>query len=177
MLRLLKVCTLTAGMVAFGAMQLPGTVRASTLNDDLILTAVSGPDNGIGSLAVNGFSGIGTETFTNAPGGGLDALEFVIGGTTFTLSDALGGTASVTFEGDVLTSIIYEALGGTLQFLEAGGQLQYIFNDFANGTTTTTYGTISATPLPASLLLFASGLGVMGLFGWRRKQKATALAA
>jgi opacity protein-like surface antigen len=37
---------------------------------------------------------------------------------------------------------------------------------------------ISATPLPAALPLFAGGLGVLGLFGRRRKQKALdALAA
>jgi hypothetical protein len=32
------------------------------------------------------------------------------------------------------------------------------------------------TPLPAALPLFASGLGAMGLFGWRRKRKAAAIA-
>jgi hypothetical protein len=35
----------------------------------------------------------------------------------------------------------------------------------------------SATPLPAALPLFASGLGALGLLGWRRKRKAAALAA
>jgi hypothetical protein len=36
----------------------------------------------------------------------------------------------------------------------------------------------AATPLPTALPLFASGLGVMGLLGWRRKRKkAAALAA
>jgi len=36
----------------------------------------------------------------------------------------------------------------------------------------------SAAPLPAALPLFASGLGAMGLLGWRRKRKnAAALAA
>ena len=34
----------------------------------------------------------------------------------------------------------------------------------------------SETPLPAALPLFATGLGVLGLLGWRRKKKA-ALAA
>jgi hypothetical protein len=33
------------------------------------------------------------------------------------------------------------------------------------------------TPLPAALPLFATGLGAMGLFGWRRKRKAVAVAA
>jgi hypothetical protein len=30
---------------------------------------------------------------------------------------------------------------------------------------------VAATPLPAALPLFASGLGAMGFFGWRRKRK------
>jgi hypothetical protein len=34
-----------------------------------------------------------------------------------------------------------------------------------------------ATPLPAALPLFASGLGGLGLLGWRRKRKATAVAS
>ena len=32
----------------------------------------------------------------------------------------------------------------------------------------------AATPLPAALPLFASGLGAMGFLGWRRKRKAIA---
>ena len=32
----------------------------------------------------------------------------------------------------------------------------------------------SATPLPGALPLFATGLGALGLFGWRRKRKALA---
>jgi hypothetical protein len=38
-------------------------------------------------------------------------------------------------------------------------------------------GYYAATPLPAALPLFATGLGAMGLLGWRRKRKAQALAA
>jgi hypothetical protein len=34
----------------------------------------------------------------------------------------------------------------------------------------------TATPLPAALPLFATGIGGLGLFGWRRKRKAQALA-
>jgi hypothetical protein len=37
---------------------------------------------------------------------------------------------------------------------------------------------VTTTPLPAALPLFASGLGALGLFGWRRKRKnAAAIAA
>ena len=34
-----------------------------------------------------------------------------------------------------------------------------------------------ATPLPAALPLFATGLGVLGLLGWRRKRKAHGITA
>lgn len=40
-----------------------------------------------------------------------------------------------------------------------------------------TSASVSATPLPASLALLGSGLGALGLFGWRRKKKVAAPAA
>ena len=43
--------------------------------------------------------------------------------------------------------------------------------------TVITYTGVSATPLPAALPLFASGLGAMGLLGWRRKRKSAAAVA
>jgi hypothetical protein len=48
-------------------------------------------------------------------------------------------------------------------------------NDFTVDDIALTGG---ATPLPAALPLFATGLGALGLFGWRRKRKnAAAMAA
>ncbi len=41
-------------------------------------------------------------------------------------------------------------------------------------TVTFDFTTPTATPLPAALPLFATGLGALGLFGWRRKRKAAA---
>jgi hypothetical protein len=35
---------------------------------------------------------------------------------------------------------------------------------------------VGATPLPATLPLFATGLGALGLLGWRNKRKAQAVA-
>jgi hypothetical protein len=43
--------------------------------------------------------------------------------------------------------------------------------------TTFNFDPAAATPLPAALPLFATGLGALGLLGWRRKKKTTALAA
>ena len=34
---------------------------------------------------------------------------------------------------------------------------------------------VSAVPLPATLPLFATGLGLLGLLGWRRRRKAQAV--
>jgi hypothetical protein len=39
------------------------------------------------------------------------------------------------------------------------------------------YSDVEATPLPAALPLLATGLGALGLLGWRRKRKNAALAA
>jgi hypothetical protein len=56
----------------------------------------------------------------------------------------------------------------------------------APGTYVWTWGTgadqsfrleIGTTPLPAALPLFATGLGAIGLLGWRRKRKNTAAIA
>jgi hypothetical protein len=51
----------------------------------------------------------------------------------------------------------------------AGGQI--ITADYDNLDIT-----INQTPLPAALPLFATGIGGLGLLGWRRKRKAQAVA-
>ena len=64
-------------------------------------------------------------------------------------------------------------------FADASNPLQAVFNpaltDQTNGVTGEA---VPETPLPAALPLFATGLGAMGLLGWRRKRKnAAAIAA
>ncbi len=52
----------------------------------------------------------------------------------------------------------------------------FTYQDVASNGTTSNTATVridvTATPLPAALPMFASGLGAMGLLGWRRKRKA-----
>jgi hypothetical protein len=54
------------------------------------------------------------------------------------------------------------------------GTYVYSWNPTADPSLTVQIG---ATPLPAALPLFASGLGALGLFSWRRKRKNTAAIA
>lgn len=67
-----------------------------------------------------------------------------------------------------------------------GGETALAFPGFSNTNATFNYfflgGNIllepgGVTPLPAALPLFASGLGALGLLGWRRKRKNAARAA
>ncbi len=44
-------------------------------------------------------------------------------------------------------------------------------------TAATITSDVSATPLPAALPLFASGIGGLGLLSWRKRRKAAAIAA
>jgi hypothetical protein len=65
----------------------------------------------------------------------------------------------------------------------AGGSFIYLMNDTNlvenNPTFSLAFQTeVSPTPVPAALPLFATGLGALGLLGWRRKRKnAAAMAA
>jgi hypothetical protein len=71
--------------------------------------------------------------------------------------------------------------GGNLGFL-ISGTLTGVFNEYykiavGSGEIALTGSENSQTPLPAALPLFATGLGALGLIGWRRKRKAAAQAA
>jgi len=80
-----------------------------------------------------------------------------------------------------LMDLYFTSVAGVLQFdPTSGGIVQrsnvtgnpVFFGLFADGAASP----VNATPLPAALPLFASGIGALGLFGWRRRRKA-ALAA
>jgi uncharacterized protein (TIGR03118 family) len=83
------------------------------------------------------------------------------------------------------------ALVGTIAINGPGGLLALEFGNGGNGGSPNTlyftdsltieaaaadglFGAIEPTPLPAALPLFATGIGGLGLFGWRRKRKAQA---
>jgi hypothetical protein len=60
--------------------------------------------------------------------------------------------------------------GDTLNFENfEGGPGYSLFGSAPAGT-----WSVTSTPLPAALPLVTTGLGMMGLFGWRRKRKNAA---
>ena len=89
--------------------------------------------------------------------------------------DALLGTLCVG-GGSVACVVIQDnipiSLYATINSLNGG---QGVCCDF-NGVTPTVTAAAASTPLPAALPLFATGLGALGLLGWRRKRKAQAAA-
>jgi uncharacterized protein (TIGR03118 family) len=67
-----------------------------------------------------------------------------------------------------LWALMFGSSGGN------GSPNTLFFTDGINGEADGLFGAITPTPLPAALPLFATGLGGLGLLGWRRKRKAQA---
>jgi len=120
------------------------------------------------------FSTTADDTFLGNSAGAIDASR--------ALRDALNGSTA--------TAINAVLAVGFIVLDETNGGEPVTYNSVADawqapgGPATVTGGLIadftamSATPLPGALPLFATVLGGMGLFGWRRKRKnAAAIAA
>ena len=111
-----------------------------------------------------------TKSYTTALGVFTENLivSLVSPGAT-SLGIAATGTITETtlISGSLLTSapVFYSA--AYTQNGGPGAQINASFND-------STTAPPSGTPLPAALPLFATGLGAMGLLGWRRKRKKAA---
>jgi hypothetical protein len=100
-------------------------------------------------------------------------------GTKTTLFDQL-----VTFQDNVIYYVVMEASAQAAYDHSAVAAVDPYFDlsNLPDGVTFLISNGIgnelpNATPIPAALPLFASGLGALCLLGWRRKKKAAALAA
>jgi len=115
-------------------------------------------------------------------GAGSCALKFSFGGTA--TDGLLRNFTSIAFPGDtILTGLLPQPPPimpiGTLDILQpqpppihAAGIIVGFDDPEVIGQWSVTMS-VDTTPLPAALPLFASGLGALGLLGWRRKRKAT----
>jgi CHRD domain len=118
-------------------------------------------------VAAPGNAGVATTvpTFTGFPGG-------VTAGTydhTFDMTLASSyNPAFVTANGGTALSAEAVLLAG---MIAGNAYLNIHTTQFGGGEIR---GFLAETPLPAALPLFATGLGVLGLLGWRRKRKAAA---
>ena len=120
----------------------------------------------IGDEATEGF------TLTNNPGLVPFLFKSITGNTT-----AING--GIVTDHSTPTAIAFKQINDTLVYAffdDSGAGPDKDFDDMVVRIELISATSISPAPLPAALPLFASGLGAMGLLGWRRKRKA-ALAA
>jgi hypothetical protein len=110
----------------------------------------------------------------------------LVGNFSLTLTAVISGG---TFNGDSVFSVFSPTTnktGGFIGFegLDPTGLSETVYDQHSGSTSTVNgeladidIGTPPATPLPAALPLFGTGLGVLGLLGWRRKRKASGALA
>jgi hypothetical protein len=117
--------------------------------------------------------------------GGLTLWDTLIGSGVViqpNWSVILSGTAFENMDGSdfFLSALVALTIDGVAHsYTDSGNVLAGSPNGPSNETMPwTEIGRISTseTPLPAALPLFATGLGALGLLGWRRKRKAQAAA-
>jgi hypothetical protein len=120
---------------------------------------------------------------TNALAAGWSVTE-----TTYVTNCPAGGCTSAFLTTNQLNT--YDFSGGGFQALTAAApgslatpyEITELYTIVASGAdnvtgASSTIDVSAALPLPAALPLFASGLGALGMLGWRRKRKAAVVAA
>src|SRR5262245_60912120 len=131
-------------------------------NDNLFAAHIHAP-------AAPGFNAVVVFGFFGAPFNDTSPNDRVL--TPF--ASGVGGTVSGIWNagegnGTTLTAQLANLLAGNA----------YVnFHTLPNFPGGEIRGQLSETPLPAALPLFATGLGVLGLIGWRRKRKNAASIA
>jgi hypothetical protein len=158
-----------------------GTANASTIFD------ITGSSNYSGTITIDTVGGSitaadvvvtgDTPDFTNILQVSLGSVDATVGITNVTPAPppttgpilTLSIPDSGTLVGYAGGSIDVSVVGGC--FLTSPFLCRGLINDLGSGNLTSE---AAATPLPATLPLFATGLGVMGLFGWRKKRKKAA---
>ena len=141
----------TSNALSFRAPPVPGTF-SGTLDIDTSAGSLVSAD-----LTLSGFPDL--------TGGGVSSVSFELTGAADSATLNLLASTLVGYDGGSFTGFFsYNAtscnLICTIQFANAN----------LSGTIT------EATPLPAALPLFATGLAGLGLLGWRRKRKAQVVA-
>ena len=106
-----------------------------------------------------------------APDSDLSSVLYVFINTSFA-SNAPSGGAGATITGTLpytLESFSFMGTGSDVLSIAAYNNKSYYYVDDVSIS-----GGTSVVPLPSALPLFATGLGALGLLGWRRKKSAIA---
>ena len=193
------------GLIACMALLSVSQASASTITYNVDILGLQVPtvsiqgtlttDGTFGSLAASNivdwnltiFRGSGTATVLQGPGGSNNSsvttltgpdLQASLTSLQFIFSDATTASNFEINSGNVNTGW-FDLYDANLAFAPFG-EIYVVNNDVGSGEQpiTNLIGTaeVSTTPLPAALPLFATGLGALGLLGWRRKRKTAALA-
>ena len=170
----------TAAIAAmFGVGLFASAAQASTITYNLTLQdTVPGGVSGTGTLTIVAPL-LANNTYT--PGPSVTLLDFVINAQDFNETGSFTSihtNASAAI--DAITTLAFSPgflSTGSLTFTYSGnGQFgSGVINLVAAQPTGT--GNNSTTPLPAALPLFATGSGLLGFLGWRRKRKNVTSAA
>ena len=154
-----------------------GTFSTDTLGGTINIDVISGTVTSA-DVTVSGISPAVTGPFTTidnlVPYPPADDLLYIaLADGTSSSSDGLvlflPTSSLIGYSGGPMCSTTYSCSLTAQTYLAAGGVAPFYH---------LTSGSLTATPLPAALPLLATGLGAMGLLGWRRKRKnAAALPA
>jgi hypothetical protein len=111
---------------------------------------------------------VGSHDWLDGSTGGYD-------GISQSVTTTIGDTYDITFWLDQRTTQSVSVTN--FQEISTNGQGGVLGNGidvlvYAGASLPSTTSELGATPLPAALPLFATGLGSLGLLGWRRKRKA-----
>lgn len=150
-------------------------------------------ENGSGTLVASGSGGALTVTSilgtiaTGSPYGPFDITGLLTPGTTYASITHVPGDnllfypAAPLVDSNGIVFSTFQALFPVESFMDIvfteGHYSLLVSNSGASGITFSVLPEISSTPLPATWLMMLTGLGVLGLLGWRSRHKATALAA
>lgn len=149
--------------------------------DEFSILSVSGDINGdaITSAPVLTYAGTGSVFFWKP---GVPAHTDTSSPTPFYFLNFTGFAVSTHPTGDTAWAI-YENTFGAYPDYDCGGELYCLLGPGANpgdgldsGTALQVDFSLTPTPIPGALPLFASGLGALGLIAWRRKRKQVAAA-
>jgi hypothetical protein len=153
------------------------TDNATSAATAVIIDTVSSSAFTVLSLPFNTICGsnclVTSNSFT-VTSGVITAENFDVGSTTFTDTPPFDSIWSLTL-GALGSGVMTFSNGSTIP--GTNPNVYYQENIYTGTGASFAEVPVGTTPLPAALPLFATGLGVLGLLGWRRKRKAAAIAA